>query len=189
MTNVVDHSTDIPQQVGPYRIDAEIARTRSLIIYRAHDTLYERPVLLKVLQPTVAQQAELVRRFISLGRAAARLDHPHLATVYEAGHADGLNYIVQELVGGPSLATRLQNRQHPYLIYDAITIIEQLAAALDYAHQHGFTHGALTADSIFFTVDNQPKIIDVGLLALESLGESGVYVANVSPYMAPEQAR
>ncbi|HRW07710.1 MAG TPA: protein kinase [Caldilineaceae bacterium] len=189
MTNVVEHSTDIPQQVGPYRIDTEIARTRSLIIYRAHDTLYERPVLLKVLQPAVAQQAELVRRFISLGREAARLDHPHLAAVYEAGHADGLNYIVQELVGGPSLATRLQNRQHPYLIYDAITIIEQLAAALDYAHQHGFTHGALTADSIFFTADNQPKIIDVGLLALESLGESGVYVANVSPFMAPEQAR
>lgn len=178
-----------PQQIGPYRLESEISRSRSLLVYRAYDTLYDRPVLLKLLPEHLAQNTTVVRQFISLGRSAARLHHPHLVEVYEAGHADGVNYIAQELVDGPALSVRLQSRQHPYLIYDAITIIEQLAAALDYAHQQGYTHGALTADSVFFTVDNQPKIADIGLLALDSLGESGIYVANVSPYMAPEQAR
>ncbi len=178
-----------PHQIGPYRIEAELRRSRSLIVYRAHDTLYERPVLLKVLPEEFAQNPLLVRRFISLGREAVRLHHPNLVEIYEAGHADGINYIAQELVAGGSLATRLQNRHHPYLIYDAIAIVEQLAAALDYAHQQGYAHGSLTADAILFTEEGKPKIADIGLLALDALGESGSYVANVSPYMAPEQAR
>ncbi|MEZ4672664.1 MAG: serine/threonine-protein kinase [Caldilineaceae bacterium] len=182
-------NAETPQQIGPYRIDAEVTRTRTLLVYRAHDTLYDRAVVLKVLPSTLAQNTALVRRFISLGRDAARLHHPNLAEVYEAGHADGVNYIAQELVNGGSLASRLQSRHHPYLIYDAIVIIEQIAAALDYAHQQGYAHGGLTAESVLFTAEGQPKLMDIGLLALETLGEKPTYVTNVTPYMAPEQAR
>ncbi len=183
------NSADSPQQIGPYQIESELTRARSLVTYRAHDTLYERPVLLNVLPAALATNSALVREFISLGRDAARLHHPNLAAVYEAGHADGVNYIAQEFLPNGSLATRLQSRQHPYLVYDAIALIEPLAAALDYAHEQGYVHGALTASSILFDADDQPKLVGVGLLTLDTLGERVTYATNVSPYMAPEQAR
>ena len=85
-----------PQQIGPYRIEAELNHARSVLLYQAHDTLYDRPVLLRVLPPHLAQDPALVRAFISAGREAARLRHPNLVQVYEAGQADGLNYIAQE---------------------------------------------------------------------------------------------
>lgn len=182
-------TADTPQLIGPYRIDTIVSQARAATVYQAHDTLYDRPVLLRVLSTTLAQNTELVRRFISLGRDAARLHHPHLVEVYEAGHADGYNYIAQELLTGGTLATRLQNRHHPYLLYDAIAIIEPLAAALDYAHTQGYVHGSLTAESILFTADHQPKLADIGLLSLETLGTQSSYATNVSPYMSPEQAR
>lgn len=183
------HSSSISQTIGPYRLEAEVTRHRAYILYRAYDTLYDRPVSLRVLPTQLAENSAIVRQFISIGRSAVRLHHPNLLEVYEAGQADGINYIAQEWVTGGTLAKRLQSRHHPYILYDAVTIIEQLAAALDYVHEQGFVHGALTAESVRFTTDNQPKLHDVGLLQLETLGDDSAYATSVSPFMAPEQAR
>ena len=178
-----------PQQIGPYRIEAELNHARSVLLYQAYDTLYDRPVLLRVLPPHLAQDATLVRAFISAGREAARLRHPNLVQVYEAGQADGVNYIAQEFVNGGTLAERLHSRHQPYVAYDMVAMVDLLAQALDYAHTQGHSHGALTADSVYFTSDNLPKIADIGLTHLATLGENTAFITSVSPFMAPEQAR
>jgi len=178
-----------PQQIGPYRLDVELNYGRSLLLYRAYDTLYERPVLLRVLLPHLAQDPQLVRTFISAGREVARLRHPNLVQVYEAGQADGFNYIAQELVDGGTLAERLQGRHQPYQAHEVVAMVDLLAQALDYAHAQGYSHGTLTAESILFTGDNIPKIADIGLTQLTNLGENRAFITSVSPYMAPEQAR
>lgn len=178
-----------PQQIGPYRIEAELNHARSVLLYQAYDTLYDRPVLLRVLPPHLAQDPTLVRAFISAGREAARLRHPNLVQIYEAGQADGLNYIAQELVSGGTLAERLHSRHQPYVAYDVVAMVDLLAQALDYAHAQGHCHGALTADSVYFTTDSVPKIADIGLTHLATLGENTAFITSVSPFMAPEQAR
>lgn len=178
-----------PQQIGPYRLDVELNYGRALLLYRAYDTLYDRPVLLRVLLPHLAQDPQLVRTFISAGREAARLRHPNLVQVYEAGQADGLNYIAQEFVDGGTLAERLQTRHQPYLAHEVVAMVDLLAQALDYAHAQGYSHGTLTAESVLFTGNNVPKIADIGLTQLATLGENRAFITSVSPYMAPEQAR
>ncbi len=182
-------TADAPQPIGPYRIEAELNPGRSVLLYRAYDTLYERPVLLRVLPAHLAQEPTLVRAFISAGREAARLRHPNLVQVYEAGQADGVNYIAQEFVSGGTLAERLHSRHQPYVAYDVVVMVDLLAQALDYAHAQGYSHGTLNADSILFTADNTPKIADIGLTHLATLGENTAFITSVSPFMAPEQAR
>ena len=96
-----------PVQIGPYRLVAEIGHGEIGLIYRATDTLYERPVALKVLRAHVAQDVVLARQFVSAGREAMRLRHPNVVRVYDAGQADGLFYVAMDIVPMPTLEARL----------------------------------------------------------------------------------
>ncbi|MBX3012372.1 MAG: protein kinase [Caldilineaceae bacterium] len=183
------NTADFPHQIGPYRLDAEIGQGHGAIVYRAFDTLYDRVVALKVLPAQLAQDTHYVRRFISAGREAARLRHPHIMQVFEAGQAAGLNYIAQEYVEGGTLAARLSARAQPFTLYETEQIVTQLALALDYAHHHGEVHGNLNPNNILFAADWQVKIADFGLAQLQPVADPFAYPARVSTFMAPEQAR
>ncbi len=183
------NTAEFPQQVGPYRIDAEIGQGYGATVYRAYDTLYDRGVALKILPEPLTQDTNYVRRFISAGREAARLRHPHIVQVFDAGQAGGLNYIAQEYVEGGTLAARLQARSQPFTLYETEQFITQLALALDYAHQQGEVHGNLNPNNILFVADHQVKIADFGLAQLLPAADPFYYPARVSTFMAPEQAR
>ncbi len=183
------NNAEFPQQVGPYRIDAEIGQGYGATVYRAYDTLYDRVVALKILPEHLAQDTNYVRRFISAGREAARLRHPHIVQVFDAGQADGLNYIAQEYIEGGTLAARLQTRSQPFTLYETEQFVAQLALALDYAHQQGEVHGNLNPNNILFAADHQVKIADFGLTQLLPAADPFYYPARVSTFMSPEQAR
>jgi len=183
------NTAEFPQQIGPYRLEAEIGQGYGATVYRAVDTLYDRVVALKILPDHLAQDTTYVRRFISAGREAARLRHPHIVQVHDAGQAGGLNYIAQEYVEGGTLAARLQARAQPFTLYETEQIVEQLASALDYVHQQGQVHGNLNPNNLLFTADRQVKIADFCLTQLLPTADPFYYPARVSTFMAPEQAR
>lgn len=183
------NTADFPQQIGPYRIDAVAGQGYSATVYRAFDTLYERVVALKVLPPHLAQDTNYVRRFISAGREAARLRHPHIVQVFDAGQAAGVTYIAQEYVEGGTLAERLSARPQPFTLFETEQVVAQLAQALDYAHQQGEVHGNLNPNNILFTLDGRVKLADFCLTQLLPAADPFYYPARVSTFMAPEQAR
>lgn len=183
------NTAEIPQQIGPYRIDGVVGQGYSATVYRAFDTLYERVIALKVLPPHLAQDTNYVRRFISAGREAARLRHPHIVQVFDAGQAEGVTYIAQEYVEGGTLAERLNARPQPFTLFETEQVVAQLAQALDYAHQQGEVHGNLNPNNLLFTLDGRVKVADFCLTQLLPAADPFYYPARVSTFMAPEQAR
>ncbi|MFN8487825.1 MAG: protein kinase [Caldilineaceae bacterium] len=179
----------VPQQIGPYQIVEEIGRGSVAIVYRATDTLYERAVALKVLPAYFAHDPAFVRHFISEGREAMRLRHPNIVQVFDAGQADGFNYIAEELVTGGTLNDLLR-AQGSALPYDmTVAIVEQLAAGLDYAHHQGYIHRNLTPNNILFGEHGQVKLADFSGGAPPRSLRSTNYPISFPAFMSPEQAR
>lgn len=179
----------IPQQIGPYQLVEEIGRGSVAIVYRATDTLYERAVALKVLPAYFAHDPAFVRHFISEGREAMRLQHPNVVQVFDAGQADGFNYIAEELVTGGTLNDLLRT-QAGALPYDmTVAIMEQLAAGLDYAHHQGYIHRNLTPNNILFGEHGQVKLADFSRGAPPRSLRTTNYPISFPAFMSPEQAR
>src|SRR5262249_15370514 len=136
----------------------------------------------------------------------ASLNHPHIASVFGVGSADGVRFLAMELVAGEDLAARLT--RGPLPVSEAVGVAQQIAEALEFAHEKGIIHRDLKPANVRLTLDGQVKVLDFGLAkALEresSAGSSAVMshsptvtspltVANVilgtAAYMAPEQVR
>ncbi|MCX7623795.1 MAG: protein kinase, partial [Thermomicrobium sp.] len=124
---------------GRYRIDEPIGEGGMAVVYRGYDLVLDRPVAIKVLRGQFAADANFLRRFEREAQAAARLSHPNIVSVYDVGRDDGTRYIVMEYVPGKTLK-RLILEHAPFSLDEAIHIVRQVAAALDYAHQHGLVH-------------------------------------------------
>ncbi len=174
-----------------YRLDAELGRGGMGIVYRAHDTLLNRPVAVKVLSED-GLGPESQARLLTEARAAAQLNHPNVVSVYDAGEASLSNgpgrpqpFIVMELVEGPSL-----HDQPPKSFSDILTIARQVCAALDHAHAHGVIHRDLKPENILLAQGGAAKLMDFGLArsrGASRLTEEGTLVGTVF-YLAPEQA-
>src|SRR5215210_4307652 len=139
---------ETPQQIGPYHIIEEIGRGDIAIVYRATDTIYQRPVALKVLPAYFAHNLAFIRYFVSEGRDAMRLQHPNIVPVLDAGHADNFNYIAQELMPAGTLADLIKTQGGPLPYEMTMAIVEQIAAGLDYAHHQQYTHRNLNFHNI-----------------------------------------
>src|SRR5262245_65310762 len=126
-------------RLGRYEIVEAIGRGGMAAVYRAHDSVLRRDVALKILYPQYTGDIALVDRFQREAVLAAGLDHPNIVPIYDVGEADGMVYIAMKLLGGRSLADVL--RQHASLpIKEVVPIVEQIAAALDYAHARQIVH-------------------------------------------------
>src|SRR5215213_454416 len=93
--------------IGAYVITARLGRGGMAVVYQAHHAAIDRQVAVKVLWPSLADTAGFLERFRREARAASRLRHPNILTVYDFGAQDGLNYMVTELLPGGSLSDRL----------------------------------------------------------------------------------
>lgn len=176
--------------LGPYRIEREIGRGGAAIVYLAYHQRLERPVALKVLQPHLQSDAGFVERFLFEARAAARLDHPNIVAIYDAGQIDGADYIAMEYVEGESLADVLRRVPGALPLDFAISIISQVAAALDYAHQRGVIHRDVKPSNILVRDSGHALLADFGIARAASMGshtQAGV-ILGTPEYMAPEQA-
>jgi serine/threonine protein kinase len=184
------------EKLGPYEILAPIGAGGMGEVWRARDTRLDRLVAIKT------SKTEFSERFEREARAVASLNHPNICHLYDVGP----NYLVMELVEGPTLAERIQ--QGPFTLEEALGIAGQIAEALEAAHEKGITHRDLKPGNIKIKSDGIVKVLDFGLAKLNSKtsgGESATNAENsptltmgqteagmilgTAAYMSPEQAK
>ena len=169
---------------GRYRLERPLGHGGMASVYVARDTALDRPVAVKLLAENLADDEELRRRFLREARLAARLSHPHVVNVFDAGE-DGRPYIVMELVEGTSLAERGRVRSE-----EARGLTLQTARGLAHAHEAGLIHRDIKPANLLLRRDGTLKIADFGIArAAETtrLTQAGT-VLGTAAYLAPEQA-
>jgi TolB-like protein/tetratricopeptide (TPR) repeat protein len=155
----------------------------------ARDLRHDRPVALKILPPELAR-AVGVERFLREIQVAAGLQHPHILTVHDSGDADGLLYYVMPFVEGESLRQRLE-REGPLPLPAALSIAEDVLAALEHAHGRGIVHRDVKPENILLSA-GEAMVVDFGIARAvgaaggERLTETGLAVGTPA-YMSPEQ--
>jgi serine/threonine-protein kinase len=190
------------QSFGNYRIVRLIGEGGFGEVYLAENPLIERRAAVKILHPALAQDAELVRRFLNEARAASAIRHPNIIEVFDAGlTSEGSPYILMEFLDGMSLQKRLANSFRLELA-DVLHIAAQAGSALSAAHAAGIVHRDLKPENMFLLPDpNAPggervKILDFGIAKIKArAGTSGSVQTQTglimgSPaYMSPEQCK
>lgn len=178
------------EMLGKYRIFGELGRGAMGVVYEAFDTLIERPVAIKTVMKSAisaSEAEELFSRFRREARAAGRLTHPKVISIYDYGENDEMAYIVMELVRGRELSEYLDHGKRMSLA-EGLNIVMQLLDALDYLHAHGVVHRDIKPSNIMVTEDLQVKIADFGIAKIDASGHTQVGVVLGTPtYMAPEQ--
>ena len=177
---------------GRYAFERELGRGGMATVYLAQDLRHDRPVALKVLHPELAASLgdDRFQREIKL---AARLQHPHILTVYDSGESEGRYWFTMPYVEGESLRDRLR-RERQLPLEDALRIVQQAAQALQYAHDHGVVHRDIKPENLLLTRDGNTLVADFGIARALSSGaaesrltETGLAVGTPA-YMSPEQA-
>ncbi len=174
---------------GRYRLDEQIGMGGMSRVYRAFDTLLEREVAVKVLNREVASDSDPLERFRREARAVARLSHPHIVTVIDAGEDDGTPYIVFEYVEGETLKQRIR-RIGRLEIPEAVAYAIEIARALEAAHACAIVHRDVKPQNVLIDRDGRALITDFGIartLTEEGLTADG-RVLGTTDYVSPEQA-
>jgi serine/threonine protein kinase len=179
--------------LGRYEILGELGRGDMGVVYRAYDPLIDRYVAIKTidLQKLSDQQKEEYKaRFYQEAKAAGRLNHPNIITIYDLGRKGDIAYIAMELMEGPELQD-IAAENAPLSIGEKVEIGFQIAAGLAYAHEHGVIHRDIKPSNIMVLRGMHVKIADFGIARMESaLWRTQVDRIMGSPlYMSPEQVQ
>jgi ABC-type oligopeptide transport system substrate-binding subunit/tRNA A-37 threonylcarbamoyl transferase component Bud32 len=176
-----------------YRIEASLGQGGMGTVYRGYDMLLDRPVAIKILRWTPADgqsslDSEGRTRLLNEAQAAARLSHPNIVAVYDAGEVDGIPFIVMQYVAGHSLH-RWVEEGRPAPVDDVLDIARQLCAALEHAHASGVIHRDIKPENVLLGDDGVARLTDFGLArSLSSrLTVEGAIIGTVF-YLAPELA-
>src|SRR5271154_3493073 len=199
---------------GRYRLDAQIGHGGMSTVYRAFDTVLERPVAIKLMHREIASDSAQLERFRREARSVARLSHPHVVTVIDAGEEPtpesalddvgedgpgtgsgelgagaGTPYIVLEYVEGETLKALIR-REGPLEISRAIAYAIELARALGAAHERLIVHRDVKPQNVLIGIEGSAKITDFGIA--RTLSEVGLTmdgrVLGTTDYVSPEQA-
>ena len=173
-----------------YRIEQELGRGGMATVYLAEDRKHHRQVAIKVFHPELAATLG-TERFVREIEIAAKLSHPHILPLHDSGEAGGFLYYVMPFVPGETLRDRL-NRDGQLAIDDALQIARNVAAALQYAHEHGVVHRDIKPENVLLSA-GEAVVADFGIAwavseaAEERLTETGISIGTPA-YMSPEQA-
>jgi serine/threonine protein kinase len=175
---------------GRYELEELVGSGGMSSVFKAHDTLLERNVALKILHEHHLDDEEYVERFRREARIVAQLSHPNIVTVIDRGQSDGRPFIVFEFVDGQTLNEMLSQRG-ALPIDEALEIAIAIARGLAFAHRHGLVHRDVKPQNILLNGDRQPKVTDFGIArsldVKRSVTQTGT-VLGTSNYIAPEQA-
>jgi serine/threonine protein kinase len=175
-----------------YEILAELGRGGMAFVYKARDLRRQRLVAIKVSDPSLAGDSEIVARFRQEQLLAVRLAHPNLVAACDAGQVEGVPYLVLELVEGHSLAWLLRQRG-PLPVAEACEVARQAALGLQHLHKHGLVHRDVKPANLMLTPSRQVKVLDLGVARLgNGPGHEGPLTSpgqslGTLDYMAPEQ--
>ena len=181
----------VGEQLNQYFLDALIGGGGMGAVFRAHDERLDRVVALKVI-PFVGHDPELQRRFRNEAQNAAKLDHPRIARVFDAGDFNDWHYIVFEYIKGTNVRD-LVDGGGVLSLDDAVAFTSQVAEALDHAAQRGIVHRDIKPSNVLVAEDGTVKLVDMGLARSENLDlsedmtASGVTLGTFD-YISPEQA-
>ena len=180
--------------VGPYQILRQLGAGGMGVVWLAEDTRLNRNVALKTVKTADDDTTEGRQRLMREARAAAALNHPHIATVHDVLDVEGKVIVVFEYVEGDTLAARLQRA--PMSVAEAVEVAWQLADALAAAHSQGVIHRDLKPSNVVLGPDGRAKVLDFGIARLVPAGADmaqsvpgtvGVGLVGTPGYAAPEQ--
>jgi eukaryotic-like serine/threonine-protein kinase len=180
------HPQEEQRRLGRYVLLEEIGSGSFGTVHKALDSELRRTVALKVPHRGGLTDA----RFLREARSAAALRHPGIVAVYDAGQADGIWYLVSELVAGQTLAERMKAGRPSFRL--AAQWVVDLADALAHAHHHGVIHRDVKPSNILIDAEGRPRLTDFGLARCEVADDTATeegQVLGTPAYMAPEQAR
>lgn len=182
-----DTLTPPSSRPGRYRIEAELGRGGMGIVYRAHDTVLDRPVAFKVLPDALRDNPQALKNFLREAKSAAKLNHPNIVTVYDAGEQDGRFYIAMEFVDGTTLK-EIVRRRGVISAAGVFHVTLQMCEALEYAHAQKVIHRDVKTANTMWTREKKAKIMDFGLAkVVEEVRNHTTLVSGTPYYMSPEQ--
>ena len=135
--------------LGPYEILSPLGAGGMGEVYRAKDSRLGRTVAIKVLPSHLSSNPDVRQRFEREARAVSSLNHPHICTLYDIGHQDGIDYLIMEYIEGETLSSRLQ--KGPLATAEVLLYSIQITNALDKAHKQGIVHRDLKPGNIMLT--------------------------------------
>jgi len=178
-----------PQKLGKYNIVGKIGKGAMGEVYKGHDPVLNRFVAIKIIAETLGTDTDLVERFKREARNAAQLNHPNIITIYDFVEEEGHLYMVMELLEGQDLKELIKSGS-PVTMEQILSIMEQIADGLGFAHSRGVIHRDLKPANIHLSKNGQVKILDFGLVheASSDMTKTG-QVMGTPNYMSPEQVQ
>jgi len=182
----------VGQNLGQFQIIEELGKGGMATVYKAYQPNLRRYVAIKVLLPTLAEDLDLVKRFLREARSAAAFHHPNVIVVHDVGSEGNIHYIVSEYLEGCTLGQLL--KESGALPQERVLkIARQIAAALDYAHSRGFIHRDIKPSNIMVDPDRDDHVtlMDFGLVWVaggSQITRTG-FIMGTPDYMSPEQAK
>ncbi len=178
----------LPDKIGRYQILERVGRGGMGVLYRGYDPVLDREVAVKVMLADFSDDAEQMRpRFYREAKAAAKLQHRNIVTVFEFAEENNQPHIVMEFLRGTPLNNRMEE-QPPLTLDDKLDIVAQLCTGLGYAHSQGVVHRDVKPANVFLLEDGSVKLLDFGIakLATSTLTRQGDVLGS-APFMSPEQ--
>jgi eukaryotic-like serine/threonine-protein kinase len=176
--------------LGRYEVIGELGQGAMGVVYKAKDPLIDRVVAIKTinLNQTMEEREEYEARFYQEARAAGRLSHHNIVTIYDVGKSGDVAYIAMEFLEGRELRDVL-NERSTMPIPEVLDIVAQVASGLHYAHEHGIVHRDVKPSNIMIQKDGHVKITDFGIARMASAAvrtQTGMVLGSPK-YMSPEQ--
>lgn len=177
-------------QIGPYEIVGEIGRGGMATVYKAYHEKLDRHVAIKFMHQTFLQDDDFHARFQREARIVARLEHPSIVPIYDYSEHNGIPYLVMKYIDGMTLKRKAIKTG--LTLEETANILQDVADALDYAHDNGVLHRDMKPSNILIDRDGRPYITDFGLARIADAGSSTIshdMLLGTPYYISPEQAQ
>lgn len=176
-----------PPSKKKYEILGELGRGAMGIVYKARDTILQRVVALKVMPKFNVDNPQISEKFLEEARTAAKLNHPNIVTVYEAGDEEGDLFIAMEYIEGSNIKQLLLQKK-PIPVQGVLFISAQICKGLGYAHENKVIHRDIKPTNVMWTPKKIVKILDFGLAkVIQEMASTVTIVGGTPHYMSPEQ--